>query len=104
MEPLMMVNVGVVGANAIMLTLLVVLYLRMLRDVPSRFTWGLLSFASVLLFQGLVQLYFYFTMQMYFAGGVEMLVLVQNGLATVASAFLVYVTFAPVSRSKAAPA
>lgn len=104
MSALMLWNVLVVVANTLLLLGLVGLYARMLRQVRTRFTLGLLLFAGILLLQNLVQLYFFATMQMYYAGGVEALVLIQNGLATVASAFLAFVTFAPEARAAKASA
>lgn len=95
MEPLLMLNATIVGLNTLLLLALLVFYARMWTQVRSRFTLGLVIFAIVLLVQNAAQLYFFFTMQMYFAGGVERLVLFQNILGTVASAFLTYVTFAP---------
>jgi len=104
MSTVMMINMGVVAVNALLLTALLVLFGRMTRQVPSRFTWGLLAFAFVLWIQSVVQLYFFLTMMSYYAGSVENLVLVQNILATLASLFLTYVTFSPVGAGRASTA
>lgn len=103
-ELAMGLNLAFVALNTVFLAALVVLYARMLGEMPSRFTWGLLVFGAVLLIQNAVQLYFFLTMRMYYAGGVEWLVLVQNGLATAALAFLAWVTFYPEGRGKPADA
>lgn len=95
MENLLAANALLVGLNTILLVTLLVLYARMLREVRSRFTLGLVLFAGVLLVHNLAQLYFYVTMQDYFAGGVVELVLVQNALATLAIGFLTYATLLP---------
>lgn len=96
----MTANVAVVVVNTLLLTGLMVLFARMVREVRSRFTLGLLAFAAILWLQNVVQLYFYATMMQYYVGQVETLVLVQNLLATVAVAFLTYVTFSPTGRAK----
>lgn len=91
----MTLNVVLVAINLLLLTVLLGVYGRMLRRIRTNLTLGLLAFASVLWIQSAVQLYFYATMMSYFAGAVEGLVLVQNALATLASAFLTFVTLFP---------
>jgi len=100
----MQLNIAVVVLNAILLSGLLWAYAGMLREMPTRFTWGLLGFAGVLWLQSVVQLYFYATMMEYFVAGVQPLVLVQNGLATVASAVLLGVTLRPVAAGRPAGA
>lgn len=95
METAMVLNAAIVSLNAAFLMVLLVLYARMMREVPSRFTLGLVLFAGALLLETLTQLYFYFTMMEYFAGGAAKLAMVHNGLALLASGFLAYVTFRP---------
>lgn len=96
----MMANVAVVVVNTLLLTALMVLFGRMVRQVRSRFTMGLLAFAAILWLQNVVQLYFYATMMQYYVGQVETLVLIQNVLATIGVGFLTYVTFSPAGRAR----
>lgn len=102
MSGLMTVNAIVVTLNLVLLSGLLVLYGRMLKSVPTRFTAGLVLFAGVLWLQNAVQLYFFATMMAYYAGTVEGLVLIQNALGTLASLFLAYVTFRPEGRPRRA--
>lgn len=97
----MMANFTVVGINTVLLTLLLVLYGRMLAQAFTRFTLGLLLFALALWSQCAVQLYFYVTMMPLYAGDMEAIILIQNALALLASAFLLTVTVAPVGRRAA---
>src|SRR5262245_40520265 len=91
----MMVNTGVVVLNTLLLTALLILFGRMVRQMPTRFTWGLVLFAAALWLESAVQLYFFATMMPYYQGNVENLVLVQNVLVTLAVGFLTYVTYSP---------
>lgn len=100
---IMNLNTAAVVLNSLLLGLLLILYVRILREVNTRFTMGLAVFAFVLLVQHLVQLYFFATMMMYYAGGVEGLVLIQNVLVFVALVFLVFVTWSPSGGSAPAP-
>ncbi len=100
----MNLNVAVVILNTVLLSGLLLTYAGMLRQVATRFTWGLLGFAGVLWVQNVVQLYFFATMMGYFVAGVQSLVLVQNVLATVASSVLLAVTLRPAGAGPAAPA
>ena len=102
MALVMTLNMVSVGLNTLLLATLILLYGRILREVRTQFTMGLLVFAAVLLVQHLVQLYFFATMMSYYTAGVDALVLVQNVLVTLALLFLVYVTWAPVG-GEAAP-
>jgi hypothetical protein len=97
MGVVMNLNIAVVILNVIILSGLLWTYAGMLRQASSRFTWGLLLFAGALWLQNVVQLYFFGTMMQYFVAGVQALVLVQNGLATVASLVLLTVTLRPTS-------
>lgn len=100
----MTLNFVLVAINLVLLTVLLVVYGRMLRRIRTNLTAGLLAFASVLWIQSAVQLYFYATMMSYFAGAVEGWVLVQNALATLASAFLTMVTLYPGAARRGTPA
>lgn len=104
MSAIMNANIGLVTLNLLLLSVLVVAYARMLREVRTPLTWGLLAFAGILAIQSGVQLYFFATMMSYYAGGVEGLVLVQNLLATLASGFLLAVTWFPGGLKRASPA
>lgn len=92
---IMNLNAASVGINAVLLAVLLVLYLRIWRQVNSRFTLGLAAFAFVLLAQCGIQLYFFATMMDYYVPGLDVLVLVQNLLMTLALVFLVFVTWSP---------
>lgn len=96
---LMMANALVVAAQAVLLLVLVVLYVRMLREMPTRFTLGLLVFALVLFLQCLLQLYLYVRMEASFREDAEPLILVTSALAMVATGFLTSVTAFPVGGS-----
>lgn len=104
MSVVMNINIAVVVLNTIILSGLMWMYAGMLRQASTRFTWGLFGFALALWFQAAVQLFFYATMMEYFVAGVQPLVLVQNGLALVASVTLLSVTVAPVGRAAGADA
>lgn len=100
---IMMINVAVVIATTLLLTGLLAAYAGMLRQAPSRFTWGLSLFAAALWFQAAVQLYFFATMMPLYAGGVESIILVQNLLAMLASGVLLAVTLRPMGAARATP-
>jgi hypothetical protein len=105
MSAVMTANIVLVVVNLVLMTTLLVLYGRLVREVRTLLTYGLLAFAGVLWLQNAVQLYFFATMMTYYAGGVEGLVLVQNGLATVAGVFLTLVNLFPdgLRRGQKAP-
>ena len=88
-------NVALVAANLLLMTALLVVYGRMLRQLRAPLTFGLFAFAAILWLQNAIQLYFFATMMDYYAGGVEGLVLVQNALSALAGLFLVAVTLFP---------
>lgn len=96
MGAVMNLNIAVVVVNTLLLTGLLWAYGAMLRDMPTRFTWGLLGFASALWLQQAFQIYCYATMMEYFVAGVQPLVLVQNLLVAVAATTLLSVTLRPV--------
>ena len=104
MENLLAANAAIAAVNALLLLVLLAVYTRMYGAVQSRFTLGLLFFAVVLLVHDAAQLYFYITMQDYFAGGVLHLVLVQNVLATMAVGFLTFATLVPSAEPSTGPA
>ena len=95
-------NISVVVLNTLLLSALLWVYGGMLREMPTRFTWGLLGFAAVLWLQNVAQLYFFATMMRYYVEGVAPLVLTQNVLATVASVLLLSVTWSPTRRARTA--
>ncbi len=97
MALVMTLNMVSVAVNSVLLALLIWLYARILGEVRTRFTMGLMVFAAVLLLQHLVQLYFFLTMMDYYvaSGSVQGFVLVQNVLVSLALVFLVYVTWSP---------
>lgn len=95
MGAVMNLNIAIVVLNTLLLTGLLWAYGAMLRDIPTRFTWGLLGFAAALWLQQAVQLYFYATMMEFFVPGVQPLVLVQNLLVAVAATTLLSVTLRP---------
>lgn len=99
----MNLNLASVALNTLLLAALLILYLRIWREVPTGFTLGLAFFAAVLLFQNAVQLYFFATMMDYYVGAVQTLVLVQNLLATLALVVLVAVTWSPDAAKRTAP-
>ncbi|MBI2077642.1 MAG: hypothetical protein HYT80_04615 [Euryarchaeota archaeon] len=88
-------NVALVAANLLLMSTLLVVYGRMLRQLRAPLTFGLVAFAAILWIQNAIQLYFFATMMEYYAGGVEGLVLVQNALAALAGLFLLIVTLFP---------
>ncbi len=97
-------NIVAVVLTTVLLTALLAVYVGMLRQARTRFTWGLLLFALALWFQAAVQLYFFATMMSLYAGDVERLVLVQNCLALVGSAVLLGVTLRPIGGKAPSPA
>lgn len=98
MGAVMHANVAVVVVNTILLSGLLWLYAGMLRQAATRFTWGLFGFALALWFQNAAQLFFFATMLDFFVADVQPLVLIQNGLALVASVCLLSVTWMPSGR------
>ena len=62
-------------ANVVLLLVLVAIYGNSFRRIRAEFTFGMLFFAAMFLFQNLMTLYSYLAMFMYFASNVDQLVL-----------------------------
>lgn len=101
MSLIMGVNLVAVVLTALLLKGLLYQYVGLLRQTPSRFTWGLTLFAVALWFQAAVQVYFFATRMALYVGGLEGVILAQNLLSLVASAVLLTVTVRPVGMRQA---
>ncbi|MFB6151612.1 MAG: hypothetical protein ABEJ40_07385 [Haloarculaceae archaeon] len=94
MGPWLTVATALAGLNALLLVSLGVVWLRNYRTFRSNLTLGLLAFAAVMLVENLLAVYFFFSMQMLYAGdpGAQQAVVVLRALQFVALVFLTYVT------------
>ena len=82
------------GVNVVFLLVLTGVWLRNYRTFRTNLVLGLVAFAAVMLAENAVALYYFFSMQSFYAGdpGVQRAVLVLRGLQLVAVALLTYVT------------
>lgn len=94
MGPWLTVATTLAGLNALLLTALGVVWLRNYRTFRSNLILGLLAFAVVLLLENLLAIYYFFSMQMLYAGDpvAQQAVVVLRALQFVALLFLTYVT------------
>ena len=89
------VAAGLAGVNIILLLGLGAVWVRNYRTFRTPLVLGLVAFAAVLLVQNLAALYFFFSMEMLYAGNpaIHTVVLVLRGLETLALLILAYVTW-----------
>jgi hypothetical protein len=94
MGPWLTVATALAGLNALLLAALGVVWLRNYRTFRTNLILGLLAFAAVMLLENLVAVYYFFSMQMLYAGdpGAQQAVVVLRALQFVALLFLTYVT------------
>jgi len=93
MGPWLTVATALAGLNALLLVSLSVVWLRNYRTFRSNLILGLLAFATVLLVENLLAIYYFFSMGMLYAGpGAQQAVALLRGLQFVALLFLTYVT------------
>jgi hypothetical protein len=94
MGPWLTVATTLAGLNVLLLASLCVVWLRNYRTFGSNLTLGLLAFAVVMLAENLLAVYYFFSMQMLYAGdaSAQQAVLVLRALQFVALLFLTYVT------------
>ena len=90
MGALMNASMIVSGVNTLLLLILVWTYGRSMVRMPTRFTFGLLAFAGLLLVQNLVTLYYAITMMPLFVAGLEGFLFAYQILQAVAFAALTY--------------
>lgn len=79
-------------ANILLLVGLIAVYGNSFRKIQAQFTAGLLFFAALFLLQNLLALYSYVAMFMYYARGVEMLVMAVTAVQTVGLAVLLWMS------------
>ena len=76
--------------NVILLIGLIWIYLSSFRKVRAQFTLGLVFFAALFLVQNLIALYSFLTMFMYYAAGVEGIVLAITVVQTAALSIMLW--------------
>ncbi|WP_123538840.1 hypothetical protein [Halosimplex salinum] len=88
------VATALAGLNALLLVTLGVVWLRNYRTFRSNLILGLLAFAAVMLLENLMAVYYFFSMQMLYAGDpvAQQAVVVLRALQFLALLFLTYVT------------
>lgn len=79
--------------SVIFLLVLCYIYLKNLQKIKSKFTYGLLLFAAILLIQNLISLYFYIAMMSYYVPEVEMHVFLLSLLEAIALLILLFITW-----------
>jgi hypothetical protein len=94
MGPWLTVATTLAGLNALLLGALGAVWLRNYRTFRSTLILGLLAFAAVMLLENLLAIYYFFSMQMLYAGdpGAQQAVVVLRALQFVALLVLTYVT------------
>lgn len=82
------------GVNVVFLALLTAVWIRNYRTFGTGLVFGLLVFAAAMLAENALALYFFLTMQDFYAGDahIQQAVLVLRALQLVAIVFLTYVT------------
>ncbi|MFC7044828.1 hypothetical protein ACFQH6_04785 [Halobacteriaceae archaeon GCM10025711] len=83
------------GINIVLLAVLTGVWIRNYRLFATPLVLGLMAFGVVMLFENAVALYFFFSMQSFYAGDphVQQAVLVLRALQLVALGVLTYVTW-----------
>jgi hydrogenase-4 membrane subunit HyfE len=79
------------GVNIVLLTALIVLWIRLYREIRSTFTLGSIVFAGFLLAENAVALWFYFTTPALPAIAIEVMMVLQV-LEALGIATLLYIT------------
>jgi hypothetical protein len=94
MTPWLTVATTLAGLNVLLLVALGTVWLRNYRTFRSNLILGLLAFAAVMLVENLLAIYYFFSMQMLYAGDplAQQSVVVLRALEFVALLFLTYVT------------
>ena len=88
------VATAIAGLNVLLLLVLGGVWLRNYRTFGTNLILGLIAFAGVMLLENLLAVYYFFSMQMLYAGdaSAQQAVLVLRALQFVALLFLTYVT------------
>jgi hypothetical protein len=94
MTPWLTVATTLAGLNALLLVALGGVWLRNYRTFRSNLILGLLAFAAVMLVENLLAIYYFFSMQMLYAGDplAQQSVVVLRALEFIALLVLTYVT------------
>jgi hypothetical protein len=94
MTPWLTVATTLAGLNALLLVALGGVWLRNYRTFGSTLILGLLAFAAVMLVENLLAIYYFFSMQMLYAGDplAQQSVVVLRALEFIALLVLTYVT------------
>ena len=94
MTPWLTVATTLAGLNALLLVALGTVWLRNYRTFRSNLILGLLAFAAVMLVENLLAIYYFFSMQMLYAGDplAQQSVVVLRALEFIALLVLTYVT------------
>ncbi len=90
---IMQYSIALVIINIVILFFLLLIYLKNLKSIKSKFTSGLIIFALIFLIQNLVAAYFYLTMMDYYAQGTDLLVFVLTLMQTIAFAVFLAITW-----------
>jgi len=79
--------------SVILLTMLLVVYFKNLKQMKSKLLLGLILFAAVFLVQNLVSLYYFVTMMNYYVSAVEIHVFILSLLQAIAFGVLLKITW-----------
>lgn len=90
----MQINFWLAVVNVFLLVYLAIVHIKMLRNVKSGFTIGLLMFVVVFLVHNVLAAYFYLAMKELYAPGTELPVLIITAIETIA-----FVIFTWISRN-----
>lgn len=93
MDMLMIVAKGLTVVNVLLILVLLYVYTKSVQKIRAPFTIGLLAFALLFLVNNIICLYFYITMQPYYAPGAEIFAVVLSATQTVAFATLAWITW-----------
>jgi hypothetical protein len=94
MDPLIMTASAFAAVNVLLLAALTLVWVRNYQAFGTSLVAGLIVFGGVMLLENAIALYFFLSMQMFYAGDlhVQQAVAVLRGLQFVALVFLTYVT------------
>ena len=93
MAMLMNITTILTVVSILALGFLLHIYIKNLKQIKSKFTIGLFTFAILFLLQNLVSLYFYLTMMQYYSPQVEFHVFIFSLLQSIAFLILLRITW-----------
>jgi hypothetical protein len=90
--PLWMIDIVLATANTILVAGLLITYSRNFRAIRSKFAWGLIVFAGILLVENVASLGIFFYLAVEYTAELAILLMVTNGLQTVSFSALLWTT------------